>query len=316
MMMTNGIGAVLGSLDRRATSSTRSSPRRAARRTGTASGPRSRCTRWRWRCCSCRCSAIATTPDAVRVPVHGGSRRRQSLSMAERRSPWSAVIQRRPRVDAATSCPQPGRDPLGRVHERSRRQGLQPGGGGGALGRGDALRLRARRRRGRPATRARSRSPTASTCATHASDAAHRHGGHLRRCGRAATASWSAPARTATVGAAPSSPRRPRCWRRARVVLAQLETPVAAGRRAASRCGRARRRADDVLNPAPANARRATPSLLAQADVLTPNETEFARAGSHAPAASARRRRDRRRRGRRRLHALCRRPAARPAPWS
>src|SRR5690606_14460457 len=28
---------------------------------GTASGPRSRCTRGRWRCCSCRCSATATT---------------------------------------------------------------------------------------------------------------------------------------------------------------------------------------------------------------------------------------------------------------
>jgi len=57
------------------------------------------------------------------------------------------------------------------------------------------------------------------------------------------------------------------------VVLAQLESPVEAIA-AALRCGR-ERDAITILNPAPANA--AVPgSLLALADVLTPNETEFA----------------------------------------
>ncbi len=59
----------------------------------------------------------------------------------------------------------------------------------------------------------------------------------------------------------------------AAVVLAQLETPAdAAGR--ALELGRAAG-ATTVLNPAPADA-PTTPALLALADVLTPNETEFA----------------------------------------
>jgi ribokinase len=57
------------------------------------------------------------------------------------------------------------------------------------------------------------------------------------------------------------------------VVVAQLESPVDA-------IGETLRSARDggartVLNPAPANA-ATTPTLLALADVLTPNETEFA----------------------------------------
>lgn len=57
------------------------------------------------------------------------------------------------------------------------------------------------------------------------------------------------------------------------VVLAQLESPHAA---VASALGRARAAgATALLNPAPANAAPA-PTLLALADVLTPNETEFA----------------------------------------
>jgi ribokinase len=59
----------------------------------------------------------------------------------------------------------------------------------------------------------------------------------------------------------------------ARVVLAQLESPadaVAAALEAGRRNGAA-----TVLNPAPANA-PTTHALLALADVLTPNETEFA----------------------------------------
>ena len=57
------------------------------------------------------------------------------------------------------------------------------------------------------------------------------------------------------------------------VVLSQLESPVEAVA-AALRCGR-ERGAVGILNPAPANV--AVPaSLLALADVLTPNETEFA----------------------------------------
>jgi len=59
----------------------------------------------------------------------------------------------------------------------------------------------------------------------------------------------------------------------ARVVLAQLESPidaVSAGLAAARRAG-----AIALLNPAPANA-ATTRELLALADVLTPNETEFA----------------------------------------
>jgi ribokinase len=59
----------------------------------------------------------------------------------------------------------------------------------------------------------------------------------------------------------------------ARVVLAQLESPVEAVA-AALAAGRARG-AITVLNPAPANA-STTQALLALADVLTPNETEFA----------------------------------------
>jgi ribokinase len=61
--------------------------------------------------------------------------------------------------------------------------------------------------------------------------------------------------------------------RDARVVLAQLESPVdavAAALEAARRHG-----ATTLLNPAPANA-ATTHALLALADVLTPNETEFA----------------------------------------
>ena len=61
--------------------------------------------------------------------------------------------------------------------------------------------------------------------------------------------------------------------RGARVVLAQLESPgdaVAAALEAGRRHG-----AITVLNPAPANA-ATTHALLALADVLTPNETEFA----------------------------------------
>lgn len=59
----------------------------------------------------------------------------------------------------------------------------------------------------------------------------------------------------------------------ASVVLAQLESPSAAIERAlqlARRDGAAA-----ILNPAPANA-PTTPALLALADILTPNETEFA----------------------------------------
>jgi len=61
--------------------------------------------------------------------------------------------------------------------------------------------------------------------------------------------------------------------RTARVVLAQLESQVdavAAALEAGRECG-----ATTVLNPAPANA-ATTHALLALADVLTPNETEFA----------------------------------------
>ena len=59
----------------------------------------------------------------------------------------------------------------------------------------------------------------------------------------------------------------------ARVVLAQLESPVDAVA-AALAAGR-ERGATTLLNPAPANA-PTTHALLALADVLTPNETEFA----------------------------------------
>ena len=74
------------------------------------------------------------------------------------------------------------------------------------------------------------------------------------------------------------------------VVLVQLETPVDAAR-AALGAGRARG-AVAILNPAPADA-AVTQDLLAAADVLTPNETEFAallaaHAGEHrAPDAIA-----------------------------
>ena len=57
------------------------------------------------------------------------------------------------------------------------------------------------------------------------------------------------------------------------VVLAQLESPadtVLAALQAGRQCG-----ATTLLNPAPANAATTT-ELLAQADVITPNETEFA----------------------------------------
>ena len=57
------------------------------------------------------------------------------------------------------------------------------------------------------------------------------------------------------------------------VVLAQLETPAAAAE-AAFAIARATE-ATTLLNPAPADAHVA-PALLAQVDVLTPNETEFA----------------------------------------
>jgi ribokinase len=62
------------------------------------------------------------------------------------------------------------------------------------------------------------------------------------------------------------------------VVLAQLESPTEAIA-AALRAGR-ERGATTVLNPAPANA-PTTRELLALADVLTPNETEFAALVAH-----------------------------------
>jgi len=78
-------------------------------------------------------------------------------------------------------------------------------------------------------------------------------------------------------------------FRAARVVLAQLESPVDAIEAALrfARDGGALA----ILNPAPADA-RTTPALLALADVLTPNESEFAALlQRHAPkvalAASA-----------------------------
>jgi ribokinase len=89
----------------------------------------------------------------------------------------------------------------------------------------------------------------------------------------------------------------------ARVVLAQLETPVAAALEAFARA-----RADGalaMLNPAPADA-ATSPALLAACDLLTPNETEFAallarhhgeRIDAGAVASS----------GDDALHALCRR---------
>ncbi len=58
-----------------------------------------------------------------------------------------------------------------------------------------------------------------------------------------------------------------------RVLLAQLESPVAAITEALSLGHQAG--ATTVLNPAPANA-HTTPELLALVDILTPNETEFA----------------------------------------
>ena len=61
--------------------------------------------------------------------------------------------------------------------------------------------------------------------------------------------------------------------REARVVLAQLESPADAIA-AALAAGRAHG-ATTILNPAPANA-PSTHALLALADVLSPNETEFA----------------------------------------
>lgn len=74
----------------------------------------------------------------------------------------------------------------------------------------------------------------------------------------------------------------------ARVVLAQLETSDGAAL-AALRLARGAG-ATTLLNPAPANV-RASAELIALADVLTPNETEFAallgRSGSEAPDADA-----------------------------
>ncbi|MDO4710195.1 MAG: ribokinase [Pseudomonadota bacterium] len=61
-------------------------------------------------------------------------------------------------------------------------------------------------------------------------------------------------------------------FRLAKVVLAQLETPIATVQQALA-LGRAAG-ARTVLNPAPANAESST-ELLALADVITPNETEF-----------------------------------------
>ncbi len=58
-----------------------------------------------------------------------------------------------------------------------------------------------------------------------------------------------------------------------RVLLAQLESPIAAIAQALS-LGR-QAGATTVLNPAPANA-STTPELLSLVDILTPNETEFA----------------------------------------
>ena len=86
------------------------------------------------------------------------------------------------------------------------------------------------------------------------------------------------------------------------VVLAQLESPIDAI--AAALHGGRERGATTMLNPAPANA-TTTRGLLALADVLTPNETEFAALVAHHvgeridPAAIA---------GldQARLHALCR----------
>jgi ribokinase len=90
--------------------------------------------------------------------------------------------------------------------------------------------------------------------------------------------------------------------RAARVVLAQLESPpdaVAAALEAGRRHG-----ATTVLNPAPANA-ATTRALLALADVLTPNETEFGalaarHLGKHIDPAGVARLDEAR------LHALCR----------
>ncbi|PJK07733.1 ribokinase [Lysobacteraceae bacterium NML95-0200] len=62
-------------------------------------------------------------------------------------------------------------------------------------------------------------------------------------------------------------------FRLAKVVLAQLETPIATVHKALA-LGRAAG-ARTVLNPAPANA-ESSAELLALADVITPNETEFA----------------------------------------
>jgi ribokinase len=76
----------------------------------------------------------------------------------------------------------------------------------------------------------------------------------------------------ATLDAAFVAAQRP-AIEAAAVVLAQLETPVeavAGTLRLARAAG-----ATTVLNPAPANA-ATTPHLLALADVLTPNESEFA----------------------------------------
>jgi ribokinase len=80
------------------------------------------------------------------------------------------------------------------------------------------------------------------------------------------------PGANATLDAAFIASKEPRIAAAA-VVLAQLETPVAAVERALA-IGRAGG-ATTLLNPAPANA-PATAALLALADVLTPNETEFA----------------------------------------
>lgn len=80
------------------------------------------------------------------------------------------------------------------------------------------------------------------------------------------------PGANATLDAGFVEAQRP-AFEAAAVVLAQLESPVeaiAAALRIARAAG-----ATTLLNPAPANA-ATTPELLALADVLTPNETEFA----------------------------------------
>jgi len=117
-----------------------------------------------------------------------------------------------------------------------------------------------------------------------------------------------APGANAALGTGFIDAMRP-AFNGADVVLAQLEVAPAAVQAALAR-GR-EGGATTVLNPAPANA-PTTPALLALADVLTPNETEFAAllarhaggsldpAALHAMPAEA-------------LHALCQ--ALQPTTW-